>query len=72
MEKVPVYTRPMPVVYETDTPHATRTELGPYREADYLQLPDQPRCELRYGRLSVTPSGTRHANSPVWTLTAVS
>jgi Uma2 family endonuclease len=51
----------MAVVYETETPHATRWELGPYREADYLQLPDQPRCELLYGRLPVTPAPTvRH------------
>ena len=56
-----MYTRLMPVVYETETPHATRWELGPYREADYLALPDQPRCELLYGRLPVTPAPTvRH------------
>ena len=56
-----MYTRPMAVVYETETPHATRSELGPYREADYLQLPDRPRCELLYGRLPVTPAPTfRH------------
>jgi Uma2 family endonuclease len=51
----------MAVVYETQTPHATRGELGPYREADYLALPDLPRCELLYGRLPVTPAPTlRH------------
>jgi hypothetical protein len=51
----------MAVVYETETPHATRCELGPYREADYLELPDQPRCELLYGRLPVTPApSVRH------------
>jgi Uma2 family endonuclease len=51
----------MAVVYETQTPHAARAELGPYREADYLALPDQPRCELLYGRLPVTPAPTlRH------------
>jgi Uma2 family endonuclease len=61
MEKVAMYTRPMPVVYETESPHATRSELGPYREADYLELPEQPRCELLYGRLLVTPAPTvRH------------
>ena len=54
--EVTLYTRTMPVVYETETPHATRTELGPYREADYVSLPDQPRCELLYGRLPVTPA----------------
>jgi Uma2 family endonuclease len=61
LEKVTMYTRRMPVVYETETPHATRSELGPYREADYVELPDQPRCELLYGRLPVTPAPTvRH------------
>jgi Uma2 family endonuclease len=46
----------MAVAYETETPHATRSELGPYREADYLELPEQPRCELLYGRLPLTPA----------------
>jgi hypothetical protein len=41
------------VVYETETPPAPRTDLGPYRRADYLALPDEPRCELVYGRLLV-------------------
>jgi Uma2 family endonuclease len=51
----------MPVVYETESPHAMPRELGPYREADYLVLPEQPRCELLYGRLPVTPAPTvRH------------
>jgi Uma2 family endonuclease len=43
----------MSVVYETETPPAPRAELGPYRRADYLALPDEPRCELLYGRLLV-------------------
>jgi Uma2 family endonuclease len=30
--------------------------LGPYRLRDYDQLPDQPRFELVFGRLYVTPS----------------
>jgi len=56
-----MYTRRMAVVYETEAPHGTRTELGPYREADYLELPEEPRCELLYGRLPVTPAPTvRH------------
>jgi Uma2 family endonuclease len=51
----------MPVVYETETPLAPRSGFGPYREADYLGLPDEPRCELLYGRLLVTPAPTaRH------------
>ena len=56
-----MYTPPMAVVYETEAPHANRVELGPYRESDYLRLPEQPRCELLYGRLPVTPAPTiRH------------
>jgi Uma2 family endonuclease len=51
-----MYNRRMAVVYETEAPLAPRTDLGPYREADYLALPDEPRCELLYGRLLVTPS----------------
>jgi Uma2 family endonuclease len=51
----------MAVVYETESPHSARTDLGPYREADYLALPDEPRCELLYGRLPMTPAPTlRH------------
>ena|SRR5579864_4482925 len=30
--------------------------LGPYRLRDYDQLPDEPRCELVFGRLHVTAS----------------
>ena len=53
--------RTMSVVYETETPHAPRVGLGPYREADYLALPEKPRCELLYGRLLVTPApNVRH------------
>jgi Uma2 family endonuclease len=33
-----------------------RPALGPYRVQDYDQLPDQPRHELVFGRLYVTPS----------------
>jgi Uma2 family endonuclease len=56
-----MYNRSMPVVYETETPLAPRSGLGPYREVDYLGLPDEPRCELLYGRLLVIPTPTvRH------------
>jgi Uma2 family endonuclease len=56
-----MYNRAMPVVYETETPPAPRSGLGPYRETDYLGLPDEPRCELLYGRLLVAPAPTaRH------------
>jgi Uma2 family endonuclease len=30
--------------------------LGPYRRRDYERLPDEPRCELLFGRFHVTPS----------------
>ncbi len=30
--------------------------IGPYRRADYLSLPDEPRCELIYGRFYVMTS----------------
>jgi Uma2 family endonuclease len=46
----------MPIVYETETSIAPRAGIGPYRIADYLALPDEPRCELLYGRLLVTPA----------------
>jgi Uma2 family endonuclease len=51
-----MYNPSMPVAYETETPHAPRPGLGPYRKADYLALPDEPRCERLYGRLLVTPA----------------
>jgi Uma2 family endonuclease len=51
----------MSVIYETETPPAPRSDLGPYRRADYLALPDEPRCELLYGRLLVMTAPTlRH------------
>ena len=61
-EKTAMYNRRgMPVVYETEAPHAPRSDLGPYREADYLALPDEPRCELLYGRLHLMTAPTvRH------------
>jgi Uma2 family endonuclease len=31
-------------------------DLGPYRRWDYLELPDEPRCELIQGRIYVSPS----------------
>jgi Uma2 family endonuclease len=48
----------MTVELLTDAPLAPPTGLGPYRREDYDALPDQPRCELLYGRLYVTPSPT--------------
>lgn len=51
----------MTVELLTEAPLAPPAGLGPYRREDYDALPDQPRCELLYGRLYVTPSPTlRH------------
>ncbi len=41
LEEVPVHLAP---------------DLGPYRDADYRALPEDPRCELMYGELVVTPA----------------
>jgi Uma2 family endonuclease len=38
-----------------DTP-APRSVLGPYRLRDYERLPDEPRCELIFGRYVVSPA----------------
>jgi Uma2 family endonuclease len=46
----------MAVEYETEIGFGPSTAPGPYREADYQALPDEPRCELLYGRLVVTPA----------------
>jgi Uma2 family endonuclease len=56
-----VYNPAMRIEYELDSPAAPRDGLGPYRAGDYFALPDEPRCELLYGRLQVTPAPTfRH------------
>jgi Uma2 family endonuclease len=39
-----------------DIPLAPPDDLGPYRREDYQALPDQPRCELIYGRFYLSPS----------------
>ena len=67
-----MYTPPMAVVYETESPHAIRAELGPYREADYLLLPDQPRCELLYGRLLLMPAPASSYLERYWNVIRVS
>jgi Uma2 family endonuclease len=33
-------------------------DLGPYRRQDYEALPDEPRCELIWGRFHLSPSPT--------------
>lgn len=32
------------------------SSVGPYRNADYFALPDEPSCELIFGRLYATPA----------------
>jgi Uma2 family endonuclease len=46
----------MAVEILTETPLIPPSTLGPYRHADYLELPDEPRCELIYGRFYLMPS----------------
>ena len=46
----------MTVALLTEEPLAPPAELGPYRRADYLALPEEPRCELIYGRFFMSPS----------------
>jgi len=52
------YTFPMTVELLTEDPLAPPADLGPYRRKDYDALPEQPRCELLFGRLYLTGSPT--------------
>jgi Uma2 family endonuclease len=38
-----------------EPPLTPPVELGPYRRRDYDELPDEPRCELLFGRLYAMP-----------------
>lgn len=46
----------MTPTFFTEPPLVLPATLGPYRRSDYEALPDEPRCELIYGRIYVTPS----------------
>jgi Uma2 family endonuclease len=48
----------MAVALLKDPPLAPSEGLGPYREEDYAALPDEPRCELLFGRFYLSPSPT--------------
>ena len=48
----------LPVEPLAESPVSPASELGPYRRADYARLPDEPRCELLYGRFYLSPSPT--------------
>ena len=46
----------MSVTLLEQPPPTLHRKLGPYRRADYAALPDEPRCELIFGRLYLSPS----------------
>jgi len=46
----------MKVVFLREPPLVPPSELGPYRREHYERLPDDPRCELLFGRFYLTPS----------------
>jgi Uma2 family endonuclease len=55
----------------TESPIGLLSAIGPYRVADYLALPDEPRCELLRGRLYLSPSPTtahQAAVAQLWTI----
>jgi Uma2 family endonuclease len=52
----PGYTSLMAVALLKEPPLSPYTDLGPYRRKDYEALPDEPRCELIFGRFYVSPS----------------
>jgi len=46
----------MAVALQEAPPVGTSETLGPHRRAEYEALPENPRCELIYGRFFVSPS----------------
>lgn len=55
------YNRAMAVQMLEEVPVLPGARLGPYRDVDYQALPAEPRCELIYGELVVTPApSVRH------------
>jgi Uma2 family endonuclease len=50
-----MYNASVAIRYEEELP-ITASGFGPYREIDYWSLPDDPRCELLYGWLVLTPA----------------
>jgi Uma2 family endonuclease len=55
-EEVPVYNRVVDVAYESEAPQSVSGAPGPFRKEEYLRLPNEPRCELLWGHLVVTPA----------------
>src|SRR5437763_9287311 len=50
------YNRRMAVALLKEPPISPDSDLGPYRRGDYEALPDEPRCELIFGRFYLSPS----------------
>lgn len=46
----------MRVAYLEEVPFSPPTQLGPFRREHYDGLPDEPRCELIYGRFYLSPA----------------
>src|SRR3954467_11059738 len=46
----------LPIAALVESPVSPASTLGPFRSADYSRLPDEPRCELLYGRFYLSPS----------------
>jgi len=46
----------MAVALLKEPPLSPDSSLGPYRRKDYEALPDEPRCELIFGRFYLSPS----------------
>ena len=46
----------MAVALLKEPPFSPDSDLGPYRRGDYEALPDEPRCELIFGRFYLSPS----------------
>lgn len=49
----------MSVTLLEQPPPSVPSRPGPYRRADYAELPDEPRCELIHGRFYLSPSPVR-------------
>ena len=57
----------MSVTLLEQPPPTLHRKLGPYRRADYAVLPDEPRCELIFGRLYLSLSPRPVPSDALWT-----
>ncbi|HZF13812.1 MAG TPA: Uma2 family endonuclease [Thermoanaerobaculia bacterium] len=46
----------LPIAALVESPVSPASTLGPFRSVDYARVPDEPRCELLYGRFYLSPS----------------